>query len=404
MKKASPFLVFFLLLAMLFSGCGRESPEAPAPETGNTVLTLATDNVQRIEADVAKFNSSHSDCHIEILDYSSADYDRFVTQVMAGDVPDILDLGFLPTRQLSEKGLLEDLYPFLDADPELSRSDFLKPVLDTCTYNGKLACTISNFEYVVVAGPSAILGESPGITFDKFNAVLNSMPDGVSVFHPFMTREKILRESLSIDLDNYIDWESFSCHFDSPEFIEYLQFISLLPEALPQDITEVDFSAPALLQQTSIYSFEQYPNLINTLGTEDFTFIGFPCAHGTGNAIHIRGDLAISSSCVNKDAAWQFVRTYMTTDYQNSQPSFPCNSQLYHRRMEEAVGSGIITQAQADKVWELINSTTKTDTQNSSIYNMILQQVSPYFAGEKSAEEVSRQVQSRVGLFLAEMQ
>lgn len=94
----------------------------------------------------------------------------------------------------------------------------------------------------------------------------------------------------------------------------------------------------------------------------------------------------------------------MTTDYQNSQPSFPCNSQLYHRRMEEAVGSGIITQAQADKVWELINSTTKTDTQNSSIYNMILQQVSPYFAGEKSAEEVSRQVQSRVGLFLAEMQ
>ena len=61
-----------------------------------------------------------------------------------------------------------------------------------------------------------------------------------------------------------------------------------------------------------------------------------------------------------------------------------------------------LTQAQADKLLEVINTTTRVYSYNDSLISLVLEAVQPFFAGQKSAEEVARLTQSRVKLYVNE--
>lgn len=61
---------------------------------------------------------------------TDADYQqallRMSTEIATGNIPDILYLGGLPARRLETQGILEDLWPYIEADPELGRDALMK--------------------------------------------------------------------------------------------------------------------------------------------------------------------------------------------------------------------------------------------------------------------------------------
>ena len=57
-------------------------------------------------------------------------------EIMSGNVPDMILTDGLPVRQYAAKGLLEDLYPYIDAD--MGRDALITPVLDADSEDGKL--------------------------------------------------------------------------------------------------------------------------------------------------------------------------------------------------------------------------------------------------------------------------
>ena len=61
-----------------------------------------------------------------------------------------------------------------------------------------------------------------------------------------------------------------------------------------------------------------------------------------------------------------------------------------------------MTQEQADKLMELIENTTKVQDYNSAIYDIVTEQSAAFFAGQKSAEEVAKLVQSKANIFVNE--
>ena len=95
---------------------------------------------------VLSFNRSHDDVRIAFRDYSmyNTDFDQSVglkyllEDILNGNAPDIIPVSELPYRQLAFRGLLEDLYPFLDADSELKREDFFPNVLYALECGGGL--------------------------------------------------------------------------------------------------------------------------------------------------------------------------------------------------------------------------------------------------------------------------
>ena len=61
------------------------------------------------------------------------------------------------------------------------------------------------------------------------------------------------------------------------------------------------------------------------------------------------------------------------------------------------------TQAQYDQIMELYHAIDTIQTEDSALWDIVSEQVQPYFAGDKSVDEVIRQIQSRVEIYVNEL-
>lgn len=63
----------------------------------------------------------------------------FNTEVLAGKIPDLI-VGnmMLPIRQYAARGMLENLWPYLDADPGYSRDKLMTRPVEAAQVDGKL--------------------------------------------------------------------------------------------------------------------------------------------------------------------------------------------------------------------------------------------------------------------------
>ena len=405
---------------------------------------------------VIRFNRT-SNVRIRVIDYSqynneddwNAGLTKLTTEIMSGQMPDILSLSGLPYQQLAAKGLLEDLYPYIDADKEFSRDDFLPNVLQALECGGKLCSTVTTFNLVTLAGAASVVGDEPGWSFDELQAALAKMPEGCSVLDEFTTSGDILRDVVTIDADYYIDWNTGKVNFDSKEFIDTLEFSRLFPnafdsmnynweeyESAEQRIRE----GKQLLNRMYLSSFDDI-TMNEMLFGGDMTYIGFPTASGVGSYLNVDSGYGISSSCADKQAAWSFLRGFMTEKGMDDGYywGFPANRKLLEKELQEAMTveyekdakgnylldekgemipvsrGGVwneatqdvtefysVTQAQADKIMELINGTTKLYSQNSAVLKIIYEQTDAFFSGQKSAEEVAKLVQGKLSIYVNE--
>ncbi len=431
-----------------------------------TVLTLATQSLDyNIRSQIVKFNRSSPDYRIEVADYSeynteadsSAGVTKLNTEILAGNVPDILDLAGLNADQLGARGLLADLYPLLNGDSELSGHVF-ESALKALESDGKLYRTAASFNLYAVTGAASVVGDTPGWTLSDFNKALKTMPEGCQPFAESITRSTILNACLNMEMANLIDWNTGECHFDSTTFTDILQFAAMFPATYESEggfgfgfgfggssgPTEEERIAAgqqmlALSWLTSFDSFQTYNNMFGG----DATYIGFPTSQGVGNALWFQDSgYAISAKCADKDAAWQFLRLLFSRDYQNTVTafgSFPTNRDLFMEKLTDAMtpeykkdengnylldengqrieqprnsgfgfgfGGGAeiyaLTQEQGDEVMALMEGTDRVWNSDSAILDIITAESEAFFAGQKTADEVAKLIQSKLTIYVNE--
>lgn len=418
------------------------------------VITLAAIYLDyQVQSQIIDFNRHNDKYRIEVKDYSeyntdedySAGQTKLTTEIMAGNVPDILSLnGSLPYTQLAAKGILEDLYPYIDADAEFDRDDFFPNVLASLEVGGKLYSTVSGFYVNTLAGASSVVGDTPGWTYEEFNAALASMPEGCTAMDPYVTRDTILNTCLALDMQNFVDWTTGQCSFDSESFIELLKFANQFPAEYNWEENQVYESTDERIAQGKQMLMESYMFSIDEMMYSDrnfagnMTYIGYPSNSGTGSMLNLETGYAMSSNCKNKEAAWEFLRMFFSEEYQQDVYSFPSNINVYNEKLERAMtpeyvkdadgnyllndqGEKIpviqaswpnpdgtvtevfsLTQEQADRMWDLITSTTKRADYNSEILAIVTEQATAFFEGQKSAEEVARLIQSKANIYVNE--
>ena len=422
-----------------------------------TVLTLAVQSTsdRNINNDILKFNRTNGKYRVSVKDYSeyntnadaNAGITKLNTEIMAGEIPDmILFDGNMPYEQYAAKGLLEDLYPYIDSDSELSREDFFPTVMKALEVDGKLCQAAAGFSIQSVLGPKSVGGDTPGWSYEQYNAALAQMPEGCTGFNAFSTQTDMLRILLSVDSEYYVNWDGGECKFESPEFIALLNFAAAFPAEVPADYDWEDPIMRAaegrqLLVNGIIYNFDSIPYNEECFGPGNATYIGYPSNEGVGNAFNINSGIAITKACADKDGAWQLVREFLTEDGQNSifdyDISMPTNIKLFDKHLERAMaqeyetdadGSFVldangervpvgyklnmndgrehyiyaVTQEQADMLRDLISSTTKRLNIDKSIVDIVLRESAAFFAGQKSAEEVAKLIQSKANIYVNE--
>ncbi|MGN1001262.1 MAG: extracellular solute-binding protein, partial [Oscillospiraceae bacterium] len=213
-----------------------EKPAASVPQ--KTTLTFATMYLSYDIRDlIIDFNKKNTQYRIEVRDYSeynteddySAGQTKLTTEILSGNVPDIIDLNGMPTERMAAKGLLQDLYPYLDSDSELSRDDFFANVLAALEIDGALYRTVSTFSISTVIGASSVVGDEPGWTLDEFKAAYARMPEGCTVFNEYVTQSDILSQTLAFEMDSLVNWATGECSFDSDTFKNILAFADSFP-------------------------------------------------------------------------------------------------------------------------------------------------------------------------------
>lgn len=409
-----------------------------------TTLTLACTGLDyTVKNEILKFNRMDGDYRIEVRDYSEYNTDedytagntKLITEIGAGAVPDILITNGLPIDTFSARGYFTDLWSFIDADAELGgREALVEPFLNAISQDGKLYWITNSFNLVTLAGPSSIVGTEPGWTYDDFYAALDQMPEGCEILSLGTTKQSVFDSICNLNLDSFVDWGTGTCNFDSEEFINLLKFTDLFPKDFDwenhewsqddNDDVRIKEGRQLLMSVSLGYPFDMVYYSQSFGG--NMTLIGFPDVPGSGAVFSTYSPgFAISETCKEKDAAWRFVSGFLKEDYQSYYGSygFSVNRAVFDKSFQDALeressnyvmtDSGEMqeqkarfTQEDMDVLMNVINNTqlfgqSYASTQDQ-LQKIVSEEVSSYFAGEKSAEDVAAMIQNRASIYVSE--
>lgn len=409
-----------------------------------TTLTLACTGLDyTVKNEILKFNRMDGDYRIEVRDYSEFNTDedytagntKLITEIGAGAVPDILITNGLPIDTFSARGYFTDLWSFIDADAELGgREALVEPFLNAISQDGKLYWITNSFNLVTLAGPSSIVGTEPGWTYDDFYAALDQMPEGCEILSLGTTKQSVFDSICNLNLDSFVDWGTGTCNFDSEEFINLLKFTDLFPKDFDwenhewsqddNDDVRIKEGRQLLMSVSLGYPFDMVYYSQSFGG--NMTLIGFPDVPGSGAVFSTYSPgFAISETCKEKDAAWRFVSGFLKEDFQNNYGSygFSVNRKLFDKSFQDALGQEFnnyvmdasgeyvnqtitFTQEDMDMLMNVINNTqlfgqSYASTQDQ-LQKIVSEEVSSYFAGEKSAEDVAAMIQNRASIYVSE--
>ena len=427
-----------------------------AAVTTKTELTLACLYLDyNLRSQIVKFNKSNPDYRIVVKDYSeyatdddyNAGLTKLNTEIISGNVPDILVNGTeLPIGQYAAKGLLEDLWPYLDADPEYSRDKLMTQPLNAAQTDGKLYRLPIDFGVTTTVGLGKVVGEYTTWTLADVNDALSKLPEGATVFNKYTTQAEMLQYCIAMNAGSFMNWQDGTCSFDTDEFRALLEFVKPFPAEYDwqsdSDDYESDYTrlknGKQLLYPTSLSGFSDLYYTFAALNN-DIRFIGFPREDGSsGNAFNASCTLSISTTCKDKSGAWAFIRSTLSDDYQESIWNYPIVKSVFEAKAQEAMtqeyetdadgnqildddGNPIpistggmsygdepmielyaVTQEQYDAVLALIDSTTSFVDYDQNVLDIISDEAAGYFAGSKTVEEASKLIQSRVSLYIQE--
>lgn len=409
-------------------------------------LTLATMWLDyNLKKQILKFNKTNEDYRIEVQDYAEfnteKDYNAGITklntEIISGNIPDMIEISQLPYQQYAAKGLLEDLYPYIDKDPDLDRKDLVPSIFKAIEMDGKLYQISTSFAVLSLIGKPSVVGNEMGWTMEEMQKVVSEHPEADYPLGSYMTRENVLDIICSLNLENYIDWQSGKCSFNTDEFKNLLTFAKSFPEKMPDNQGEEQTDPGTLIQDGRqlfenfyLSDFQSYQYYKAMFGGA-ITFKGFPSADKKGNIAVLSGGLAMSSSCKDKDGAWKFMRTLLDADYQKDNVwSFPTNQKAFDAKLAEAmkqeyttdengkkipvshggmsIGNGptvefyAITQEEADQIKTVINSVAHTAAYDQKVLDIIKEEAGYFFSGEKTVDQTADVIQNRISLYINE--
>lgn len=398
---------------------------------------------------VIAFNKSNPEYRITVKDYSQyssidnyqAGYTQLNNDIISGQMPDILVVNSnMDVKNYINKGVFTDLSELIANDEELSQVELLPNIVDAFSVDGKLYTLVPSFSIRSLIGKTSILGERDGWNMAEFVEFADSLPEGTTAFNPEMLRDSFIYQVMSFLGSDFVDSATGQCSFDSPEFISILEYANSLPASLPDDYYEnYDWTQyesmyredRAVLMEVYMSSIRDLKYQIKGQIGEDVTFVGFPTAEGNGSIIQMSSSaFAISAKTPFKDGAWEFVRYYLTDEYQKGDEfyDFPVVKSAFLEKAAEATqkpywtdengnkveyddtyyigGEEIImepfTQEEVDEICEFIYSVNKVSRFDEDIRNIINEEAASFFEGQKTAQEVAKIIQSRAQVFIDE--
>lgn len=428
----------------------------PADIKDKEVLVMAG---RWIDSDVKKrviaYNRSSQDYRITLKDYSVYnsydDYQAGLTKlnsdITTGGMPDILISSDLPISNYISKGLIANIDDLIKNDEELSKVEFMENVFNAYRVNGKLYYIVPDFEVYSIIAKKAWVGDRETWTMEDMQQALAAMPEGAKAFGGDTTRSQFMYMVMSYCGNQFVDVSTGKCSFNTQDFISMMEFAKTLPSDTDSQDYDSDYwnnywetyqsqyrQDRTLMMQVNFYQFSQMANSINGYFGEPVSFVGFPTDTGNGSYIMSSTTYVLSAKSKHLDAAWDFMRYYLTDEYQDQVYYFPVQKEKFYEKSKEATerpyweytdengetqreyydqtiyinGEDIpydpLSQEQLDEVIQFIESVHNPYYYNEEIMTIINEEIDAFFSGQKTAEAVADTIQRRAQIYVDENQ
>jgi len=431
------------------------------------IITIKGVSVQGdLRQAVAEFNRQNRLYQIEIYEYLNqadipfGDIDpdalmnvfsqarlRFQIDLMTGNVPDII---VQPTTEMIDRGLLHDLNPFIEADPDINREDFILNALFAMERpDGTLPSFSNKFTIQTIMSRNETLGYIEKWTPEEMFALIRSTQDISLPFGTHMVRDDFLERFIRNVNIGFIDFDNYRAYFDTGKFIDLLNTSKLLPSisAIPPDIygygdpnLEIQRmqTGQTLLSMVYFSSVGRYQSFTDSF--DDIIAMGIPTENGGVHIILPNMQIGIGANTSHPDAAWEFLRGFLLPSASefdrgfSGDLGFPIRIDLFNELLEDAKtprtfinNSGELVEypreilsaydgsasielyALSDNAANGLRNIVDTAVRvrqgiSDELWDAIQSDLADFYSGIRPAEETARIIQNRAEIWLSEQE
>jgi len=415
-----------------------------------TILTISSVDSQKVLMQaVVMFNRQSDKYRVVIDDYSvyntEDNFNRgtelFDLDIASGVVHDMNFIFNNPEKYLN-KGMFVDLYEFFDSDPDISRNHLLGAIKRNNETDGRLYMIPSYFTIYTLIGKSSVVGANETLTIDEIIKLSENLLPNITLFTN-CGRNDILQMVLRAGTSEYIDYKNAKCNFTGSNFIRMIEFVKTLPDNIGNgwyfmDSAEAETiekirNEKSYLFEFTFYNIESFINLKYIYDDEDYVIKGYPNQTGNGSNILNTNFFAINSKSPNKEGAWEFIKFYLSDEvqlYQNTLPitnsaiSYMLDNYLskhYYTSRSDISTGGIqildepmeqwrrdafddfyFTEADVAEIKRFLNEVPVVPKYDETVFKIIYEEVSAFFADAITAEQCGKYIQNRVSTYLNE--
>ncbi len=365
---------------------------------------------------VGKFNVENENYHVTIKTYDiDLESERFWIDLATGNGPDLISANMINVEDYVDKGIVEDLTPYLNNSEKLSEDMLISKVLELHTIDGLLTSIPPHFYIDTIMTRKSEIGEVTNWTMDEFLEYIEAHR-GATLFGggtKGKSKEIIMIRSWWAQSDQWIDWETRTAHFDSEEFVKLLEYA----EGYEANYDEDEDSPEDKVGDGRVLFFDRVLHDVDnylrakSIFEGDMEVVGYPSLDGKPrHGLSGNDTYCINATSENKQGAWEFIE-YMVLNQTGKHESrvsssFPTLKSSFETMLNDSLitSEGYLNAKEEDVelIRELIENASFASPGVSTIESIIMDEVVCCFAGQRSPEETAKIIQNRVQLYLNE--
>lgn len=431
MKK----IKYLTILALFFlCSCSSNKEKIPEPvlnENGKEEIQLCMSVAGiTLKEMIVEYNKQSERYEVVLTEFDDSlsmdeQRNRIQLELSSGKGPDILTEAALQGADKTsyvKSGVFMDVTDFL-----ASQGNLCKSVVDYNRFGDRLYGVPVSFDLNTMVTSKRIATDREKWT--KEHCMQAMEESGASVFcgAPYgWTKEEAgiyVLNMLGVGMDGiqlFVDEEKGISSFEQPEFIELLEFSKNHADPNPMDSgTEKIASGEMAYSTGSVGSFRSFWYWSELFGGEP-SYIGYPGPEG-GQYKLIIDNYYINASSLHKEGALDFLQYLLSEEQQRriveESVGFTVNQDLLKALWAEAketilqeqvmetgglrIEPRLMTEEEENIFWEMLERPVYYNWSND-IYDIVWDEVLPYYYGKKSAEEVAKTLDSRIQLYLDE--
>ncbi len=387
---------------------------------------------------ILQFNKSSDKYQIEITEYGQEEEGRirFNNDVSGGNCPDIIDLAYINFPLLAAKGIFEDLSSYMDGENGIPKSDYMENVLGAYAVEGKQYGMPAAFGIETLTGRAKDVGGKEGWSIEEMITFAESRPDTMLLEG---NPSSVLSIIIGSNLNQFVNWSTGECYFNNDNFIKLLEYANTYEKSesdgrgKPEDVK----SGKNLLVNNYFHAVAHVQTM-EALFEEPIAFVGYPGAKGNGALLSSPAGCSMSARSGKKEGVWEFIQFLLSDEYQNglvdgdygfvmkipvkkSAIDQMCEAEMEKEFYSDSYGEeieimksaqwyygdfvaeiGAATEEDVALFKDLIQGAGNIGRFSDPLYNIIIEEAEPYFAGQKTSKEAADIIQNRVQIYVNE--